>query len=89
MTGPGGLIAFPTTYGRTRNVCWGRSWASVTPMDFLWGLIVAAASAWFCYFIAERNAMSKIGWPVLGFFLPLIGIVATLVVAYTKQKDPV
>ena len=33
--------------------------------------------------------MSKIGWPVLGFFLPLIGIVATLVVAYTKQKDPV
>jgi len=58
-------------------------------MDFLWGLIVAAASAWFCYFIAERNAMSKIGWPVLGFFLPLIGIVATLVVAYTKQKDPV
>ncbi len=58
-------------------------------MDFLWGLIVAVASAWFCYFIAERNAMSKIGWPVLGFFLPLIGIVATLVVAYTKQKDPV
>ena len=58
-------------------------------MDFLWGLIVAAASAWFGNFIAERNAMIKSGWPVLGFFLPLIGIVATLVVAYTKQKDPV
>ncbi|MCU0278750.1 MAG: hypothetical protein MUF33_04025 [Candidatus Nanopelagicales bacterium] len=58
-------------------------------MDFLWGLIVALASAWFCYFIAERNNMSKIGWPILGLLLPLIGIVATLVVAFMKQKDPV
>jgi hypothetical protein len=56
-------------------------------MEFLWGLIVAVASAWFCYFIAERNAMNKIGWPVLGFFFPLFGIVVTLIVAYTKQKD--
>lgn len=58
-------------------------------MEFLWGLLVAVASAWFCYFIAGRNNMNKIGWPVLGFLLPLVGLVATLVVAYTKQKDPV
>ncbi len=57
-------------------------------MDFLWGVIVAIASAWFCYFIAERNGMSKIGWPVLGFLLPVIGILATLAVAFMKQKDP-
>ena len=68
--------------GHRRAVCTGQ-------MDFLWGVLVSVASAWFCFFIADRNAMSKIGWPVLGFFLPLIGIVATLVVAYTKQKDPV
>ena len=58
-------------------------------MDFLWGLLVAIASAYFCYFIAARNNMSKIGWPVLGFILPMVGLVLTLVVAYTKQKDPV
>ena len=32
--------------------------------------------------------MNKIGWPVLGFFLPLVGAVVTMVVAYTKQRDP-
>jgi hypothetical protein len=57
-------------------------------MDFLWGVIVAIASAWFCYFIAARNEMSTIGWPILGLLLPPIGIVATLAVAFTKQKDP-
>lgn len=57
-------------------------------MDFLWGLIVSVASAWFCYFIAERNGMNKIGWPILGFLVPFIGAIITLVVAYTKQKDP-
>ncbi|HQR80641.1 MAG TPA: hypothetical protein PLT68_10510 [Actinomycetota bacterium] len=58
-------------------------------MEFLWGLIVSVLSAWFCYFIAERNAMSKIGWPILGFLLPVLGAVLTLVVAFMKQKDPV
>lgn len=58
-------------------------------MEFLWGLIVSILSAWFCYFIAERNAMSKIGWPILGFLLPVLGAVLTLVVAFMKQKDPV
>ena len=57
-------------------------------MEFLWGLIVSILSAWFCYFIAERNAMSKIGWPILGFLLPVLGAVLTLVVAFMKQKDP-
>jgi apolipoprotein N-acyltransferase len=56
-------------------------------MDWIWGLVVSIASAWFCFFIADRNNMSKIGWPILGFLLPLIGAVATMVVAYTKQKD--
>ena len=58
-------------------------------MDFLWGLLVSVASAWFCYFIAERNNMNRVGWPVLGFFFSLIGVVVTLIVAYTKQKEPV
>ncbi len=58
-------------------------------MEFLWGLIVTLASAWFCYFIAERNNMSKIGWPILGLLLPVFGILATLAVAFMKQKDPV
>jgi len=58
-------------------------------VDFLWGVIVSVASAWFCYFIAARNNMNKIGWPVLGFFLPLIGAVVTMLVAYTKQRDTV
>ena len=57
-------------------------------MDFLWGLIVAIASAWFCYFIAARNSLRTIGWPVLRFFFPLLGAVVTLVVAFMKQKDP-
>lgn len=56
--------------------------------NWFWGLVVSIASAFFCYFIAERNNMSKIGWPILGFLLPLIGAVATLVVAFVKQKDP-
>jgi hypothetical protein len=58
-------------------------------MDFLWGLVVSVAGAWFCYFIAERNNMNKIGWPILGFLLPLIGVIITMVVAFTKQRDPV
>lgn len=57
-------------------------------MEFLWGLFLSVLSAWFCYFIAERNAMSKIGWPILGFLLPVLGAVLTLVVAFMKQKDP-
>lgn len=57
-------------------------------MDFIWGLIVSIASAWFCYFIAERNGMSKVGWPILGFLLPVLGAIVTMVVAFSKQKDP-
>ena len=57
-------------------------------MDFIWGLIVSIASAWFCYFIAERNGMSKVGWPILGFLLPVLGAIVTLVVAFSKQNDP-
>jgi hypothetical protein len=33
--------------------------------------------------------MSKIGWPVLSFLLPVFGLIVTLVVAFMKQKDPV
>ncbi|MEZ5184301.1 MAG: hypothetical protein R2720_01015 [Candidatus Nanopelagicales bacterium] len=58
-------------------------------MDFLWGLLVSVLSAFFCYFIAERNDMSKIGWPIFGFLIPVLGAVVTLVVAYRKQQDPV
>ena len=57
-------------------------------MDFIWGLIVSIASAWFCYFIAERNGMSKVGWPFLGFLLPVLGAIVTMVVAFSKQNDP-
>ncbi|HRY10627.1 MAG: hypothetical protein H6526_04385 [Actinobacteria bacterium] len=57
-------------------------------MDFIWGLIVSIASAWFCYFIAERNGMSKVGWPILGFLLPVLGAIVTMVVAFSKQNDP-
>ena len=57
-------------------------------MEWLWGLLVSIASAWFCYFIAERNNMNRVGWPVLGFLFSLIGVVVTLVVAFAKQKDP-
>lgn len=55
--------------------------------NYLWGTLVALASAWFCYFVAARNGMNKIGWPILGLFFPLIGAFITLVVAYMKQKD--
>ncbi len=58
-------------------------------MDFLsWivGLAVALASAGLCFFLAERNGMNRLGWPLLGFFFPLIGLVATVVVAMSKQK---
>lgn len=58
-------------------------------MEFLWGLFVSVLSAFFCYFIADRNNMSKIGWPLFGFLIPVLGAVVTLVVAYMKQKDPV
>lgn len=58
-------------------------------MEFLIGLIFAILSAAFCYFVAERNNMSTIGWPILGFFVPLIGIILTLVVAFAKNKDTV
>ena len=58
-------------------------------MEFLWTVLVSVARAWFAYFIAERNNMSKIGWPVLSFFLPVFGLIVTLVVAFMKQKDPV
>ena len=58
-------------------------------VNFLWGVVLALASAWFCYFVAARNEMSKIGWPILGFLFPLIGAFITLAVAFMKQKDTV
>lgn len=53
-----------------------------------WGLVVAVLSAAFCYLIASRNNMNKVGWPILGFFLPLIGIVVTFAIAFAKTPDP-
>lgn len=58
-------------------------------MELLIGLILSLVSAAFCYYVAERNNMSKIGWPILGFILPLLGAVATLIVAFIKTKDTV
>ena len=55
-------------------------------MDFLFGLVVSIVSASICYVIAERNGMNKIGWPILGFFFSLIGLVVTIIVAMSRQK---
>lgn len=57
-------------------------------MDFLWALIVSIVSAALCYVIASRNGMNKVGWPILGFILPLIGLVITFAVAFAKTPDP-
>lgn len=57
-------------------------------MDFLWALIVSIVSAALCYLIASRNGMNKVGWPILGFILPLIGLVITFAVAFAKTPDP-
>lgn len=57
--------------------------------NLLWALLVSALCAWFCYFVATRNDMNKVGWPILGFILPLIGVFVTLAVAFMKQKDTV
>lgn len=56
-------------------------------MEFLIGLAFSILGAWFCYFIAERNGMNRIGWPILGFLLPLLGIVITLIVAFVRQPQ--
>lgn len=57
-------------------------------MDFLWALIVSIVSAALCYLIASRNGMNKVGWPILGFILPLIGLIITFAVAFAKTPDP-
>ncbi len=52
------------------------------------GLVIAVLSAALCYVIASRNGMNKVGWPVLGFLLPLIGIIVTFAIAFAKTPDP-
>lgn len=53
-----------------------------------WGLVFAVVSAALCYLIASRNNMNKIGWPLLGLILPVIGLVVTFAVAFVKNPDP-
>jgi len=55
-------------------------------MEFLFGLFLSIVSAYVCYVIAERNNMNTIGWPILGFFFSLIGLVVTIIVAMSRQK---
>ncbi len=57
-------------------------------MDFLWGLILALISAALCYLIASRNGMNRIGWPILGLVLPVVGLIITFAVAFAKTPDP-
>ena len=57
-------------------------------MEWVGGLIASLISAWFCYFIADRNGMNRLGWPLLGLLCPLFGAVVSLLVAFLKQKDP-
>lgn len=54
---------------------------------FLWGIFLGIVGALACYWIADRNNMNKVGWPILGFFLPILGIIITFVVAMFKTKD--
>lgn len=53
------------------------------------GLLLGIVSAFLCYFIASRNGMNKIGWPILGLLLPVIGLLVTFLVAFSKTDDKV
>lgn len=58
-------------------------------MEFIFGLFgfaLAVASAAICWMIADRNAMNRLGWPLFGFFFPLLGLIVTVIVAMSKQK---
>lgn len=72
-----------------------RAWSSSghgtggSSIQFPQGTAGLDRGAWFCDFVAARNTMSKIGGPVLGFLVPVLGVIVTLVVAFMKQKDTV
>lgn len=58
-------------------------------MDFIFGLVglvFAVASASVCWVIADRNEMNRLGWPLFGFFFPLLGLVVAIIVAMSKQR---
>ena len=54
---------------------------------FTGGLIVSLISAVLSYVIAARNGMNKVGWTLLGFFLSVIGLLITFLVAFSKTDD--
>lgn len=56
---------------------------------FLGGFVVAILCAAISYVIADRNGMNKIGWTLLGFFLGVIGLLITFLVAFAKTDDKV
>lgn len=51
-----------------------------TPLIWIVPLLVAGAAALFCYRAAESKGRSSVGFAILGFILPLVGVVAVLVV---------
>lgn len=55
----------------------------VTTMDNIWlwiaSFAVAAISAYLCVRIATRKGRSPLGYGILGFFLPLIGLIVVAV----------
>lgn len=50
-------------------------------------LLIAAAAAYFCYRTAEGKGRSGVGYGILGFFLPLIGVIVVLVISDAKAPS--
>lgn len=46
---------------------------------YIVGLVVAVLAAWFSASTASKKGHSPIGYGILGFFLPLVGIIVALV----------
>jgi hypothetical protein len=51
------------------------------------GIFVALICAAISYVIADRNGMSKVLWTILGFIFGIFGLLATFLVAFSKNKD--
>ena len=53
---------------------------SVSPWLWIAGLVVGLVVAFICARVAGNKGHSAVGYGILGFFLPLIGIIVVLVI---------
>jgi hypothetical protein len=60
--------------------------SSLSPWVWIVSLAIAAAMAFICARIAGGKGHSPVGYGILGFFLPLIGLIAVLLI---KDRNPV